>query len=142
MGTKLLKDVLRRKKMSRCGIELTSNDPELLSFLVKYPANPSWSVIEVEGNRYLVSQRFQGLPAHDVWQAADNLLFVLNSIIKLKCKSGNLARGSTVAFFDENDQIVSRTASRSVTARVSLSSGESYYQDADAKQLSILEIWL
>ena len=129
-------------KMSRSGIEITSNDPALLSFLVKYPANPSWSVIEVEGKHFLLSPDFQGLSSpQEVWQAADNLLFVLNGIMKLKFKSTSLERGSTVAYFDENNEIISRTGTRSIPMRVSLSAGESYYQDADAQQTSVIDIW-
>jgi hypothetical protein len=135
-------DVLRRLKMPKCGIELTSNDPALLSFLVRYPANPSWSVIEVESKHYLISPNFQGLTSpQEIWQAADNLLFVLNGIMKLKFKSVSLERGSTVAYFDENNQIISRTGTRSIPMRVSLSAGESYYQDADAQQTSVIDIW-
>ena len=77
----------------------------------------------------------------EVWQAADNLLFVLNGIMKLKFKSASLERGSTVAYFDENDQIMSRTVSRIITMTSSFSAGETYYQDADIHQPSILEIW-
>jgi hypothetical protein len=129
-------------KMSRCGIELTSNDPAFLSFLVKYPAPTSWSVIEVEGKHYLISPSFQSLTApQGVWQAADNLLFVLNGIMKLKFKSASLLRGSTVAYFDENDQIISATSTRVIPGSVSLSAGESYYQDTDAQQPSIINIW-
>jgi len=128
--------------MSRCGIDLTSNDPVLLSFLVKYPANSSWTVIEVKGTHYLISPNFQGLATPQaVWQAADNLLFVLNGIMKLKFKSASLVRGTTVAYFDENDQLISATVSRIVPASVSLSAGEIYFQNADAQQPSILDIW-
>jgi hypothetical protein len=129
--------------MSRCGIELTSNDPALLSFLVKYPASPSWDVIEVEEKHYLISPNFQSLTSpQEVWQAADNLLFVLNGIMKLKFKSAILGRGSTVAYFDENDQLIRATGSRDISTRLSLSGGEPYYQVADAQHPSSIDIWL
>src|SRR5437899_98327 len=129
--------------MSRCGIELTSNDPALLSFLVKYPANPFWSVIEVEDKYYLISPNFQHLSSpQEVWQVADNVLFILNSIMKLKFKSASLERGSTIAYFDENDQVIGRTGTRSIPMTSSLSAGESYYQDADVQHPSSIDIWL
>ena len=37
---------------------------------------------------------------------------------------------------------MSRTGSRSIPMRVSLSAGESYYQDADAQHPSSIDIWL
>ena len=127
--------------MSRCGIELTSNDPALLSFLVKYPANPSWVVIEVKGTYYLISPSFQGLTApHEVWQAADNLLFVLNGIMKLKFKYANLVRGSTVAYFDESGQLVSATVSKNIVGRANISAGEPFFQNAEAQNPGILDI--
>lgn len=128
--------------MAQWGVELSSNDPALLSFLVKYPANSLWAIIEVKGTHYLISPNFQGLTnPHDVWQAADNLLFVLNGIIKLKFKSASLVRGSTVAYFDENNQFINATVSKDLIMRANISAGEPYYQDADAQQPSIIDIW-
>ena len=74
--------------MSRCGIELTSNDPELLSFLVKYLTNSSWSVIEVENKHFLISPNFQGLNSHHRKYGMQPIIFssVLNGIMKLKFK--------------------------------------------------------
>jgi hypothetical protein len=100
-------------------------------------------VIEVEGKHYLISPDFQGLSSPpEIWEAADNLLFVLNGIMKLKFKSANLTRGSTIAYFDEKDQVISRTGTRSIAARVSIRAGEPYYQDADAQHPSSIDIWL
>ena len=107
--------------MAQWGIELTSNDPSLLCFLVQYREEPSWSVVEIGGKYYLLSSSFRGLTSsEEIRQMAYNLLFPLNGIMKLKFKSTSLERGSTVAYLDENNEIMSRTGTRSIPMRVKI----------------------
>jgi hypothetical protein len=126
--------------MAQWGIELTSNDPALLSFLVQYRKEPSWSVVEIEGKFYLLSSSFQGISnPEEVRQKADNLLFPLNGIMILKFRSAHLDKAGNVIYLDAQGQIIRTTTSRSISARVSLSAGESYYQYADTQQLSSMD---
>lgn len=129
--------------MPQCGVEITSNDPALLTFLSKYPQNALWSVIENQGTYYLISPNFQGLAIpNEVWQFADELLFTFNGILRLKFKYANLSRGAKVSIFDANGQLISGSATKSVGLRLHLSAGESYFQDAEGKDLSSIDIWL
>jgi hypothetical protein len=129
--------------MAQWGIELTSNDPALLSFLAKYREEPSWSVVEVAGKYYLLSSSFQDLTSlEDVRQNADTLLFLLNGIMKLKFKSGHLDKAGNVVWFDDHSQIIRTTTSKGLALRVNISAGEAFYQSTDAEQLSSMDIWL
>ncbi len=129
--------------MARWGIELTSNDPALLSFLVQYRKEPSWSVVEVGGKYYLLSSSFQGLTSpEEVRQKADDLLFPLNGIMILKFKSVHLDKAGNIIYLDDHNQIIRTTTSRSIPARVSISAGETFYQSTDTQQLSSMDIWL
>ena len=129
--------------MAQWGVELASNDPALLSFLAKYGKELSWSVVEVEGKYYLLSTNFQGLTSpEDVSQNADNLLFLLNGIVKLKFKYAHLNRAASVVSFDDHGHIIRTTTPRDVPTRINVSAGEPYFQNAEAQHLSSMDIWL
>ncbi len=129
--------------MPQWGVELTSNDPALLSFLAQYRKEPSWSVVEVEGRYYLLSSSFQGLTKpEEARQAADNLLFLLNGILKLKFKSAHLDKAGKVVYLDNNGQLINTTTSITIPMRANISAGEPYYQSTDAQQLSSMDILL
>jgi hypothetical protein len=124
-------------------IALTSNDPALLSYLVGSSKKSTWVVKEVEEIHYLISPHFQGFTtAEEIRQAADDLLFVLNGIMRLKFKNARLEKGSTVAYFDEDGQLLSTTVSRGIACRVCISAGELYFQNEDAKNISSMDIWM
>ena len=127
----------------QCGVEVTSNDPALLSYLAKHPEKSSWFIRADGETYYLVSPNFQGLAnAADVWQAADDLLFVLNGIMKLKFKYAQLIRGSTVAYFDPNGQVIRASVSKDVQLRLNVSAGEPSFQSADARNPSSMAVWM
>lgn len=129
--------------MAQWGIELTSNDPSLLSFLVQYRKEPSWSVVEIGGKYYLLSSSFQGLTSsEEIRQMADNLLFLLNGIMKLKFMYAHLDEAGTVICLDDHDRIIHTTTSKDVPTRVNVSAGVMYYQSTDAQQISSMDIWL
>ena len=129
--------------MAQWGVDLTSNDPALLSFLAKYRKEPSWSVVQIGGRYYLLSSSFQGLTSpEEVRQMADSLLFLLNGIMILKFKYAHLEKAGDVVYLDDNGQIIRTTTSKSVPIRVHVSAGESYYQSTDVQQLSSMDIWL
>src|SRR6266568_7789566 len=108
--------------MAQWGVELTSNDPALLSFLAKYQKEPSWGVVEVGGRYYLLSSSFQGLTSpEEVRQNADTLLFLLNGIMKLKFKSGHLDKAGNVIYLDDNGQLIHATKSINMSGRVNVS---------------------
>lgn len=129
--------------MEQYAIEVTSNDPALLSYLSTRSEKSSWSVTEVEGTYYLISLAFQRLvTSEEIRQVADDLLFVLNGIMKLKFKHAHLIRGTKVAYFDNNGQLVSVAVAKTVTFRAHISVGESYFQSMDVSSLSSMDIWL
>jgi hypothetical protein len=135
--------LLGRLKMAQWGIELTSNDHALLSFLVQIRKEPTWSVVEVGGKYYLLSSSFQGLTRpEEVRQKADNLLFPLNGIMILKFKSAHLDKAGNIIYLDDNGQLIHTTTSKHTSGRVNISAGETYYQSTDAQQLSSMDIWL
>jgi hypothetical protein len=138
-----MKYLLRGLKMAQWGIELTSNDTALLSFLVQYRKEPSWSVVEFGGKYYLLSSSFQGLTSPDeVRQKADNLLFPLNGIMILKFKYAHLDKAGNVIYLDDNGQLIQTTKSINMSGRINVSAGVTYYQSTDAQQLSSMDIWL
>lgn len=129
--------------MTQWCVRITSNDSALLSFLVKYRKDPSWNFVEFEGSYYLLSSSFQRLTLpEEVSQRADTLLFLLNGILKLKFTSAHLGKVGDVVLLDDHGNIICTTVSRSISARVSLSAGEMFYQSTDAQQLSSIDIWL
>jgi len=129
--------------MAQWGIELTSNDLALLSFLAQYRKEPSWSVVEVGAKYYLLSTSFQGLTSpEEIRQKADNLLFPLNGIMILKFKSAHLDKVGNVIYLDDNGQLIHTTTSKDVPMRVNVSAGVTYYQSIDTQQLSSMDIWL
>jgi hypothetical protein len=129
--------------MEQCGIEITSNDPALLSYLAKHPEKSSWFVIEVKEVYYLIAPDFQGLAtSEEVRQAANDLIFILNGIMKLKFKHAHLIRGTTVGYFDNGGQLIRAAVSKDIATRFHLSGGEPFFQDADAKIPSSMDIWM
>src|SRR6266480_6976720 len=114
----------RRLKMAQWGIELTSNDPSLLCFLVQYREEPSWSVVEIGGKYYLLSSSFRGLTSsEEIRQMAYNLLFPLNGIMKLKFMFAHLDEAGNVIYLDDHDRIIHTTTFNNTSARVNVSAG-------------------
>ena len=127
--------------MAEWGIELNSDDPALLSYLINNRQEPSWIVKEVEGKCYLISSDFQDLTnAEEVKQRADELLYVLNGIVKFKFIYAHLSRTNNLIYIDDHGNAV-KTTNKDITFRANISAGEQYFQNADGQSPSIMETW-
>lgn len=128
--------------MAEWGIELNSNDPALLSYLINNRQEPSWIVKEVEGKCYLISSDFQDLTnAEEVKQRADELLYVLNGIVKFKFIYAHLSRTNNLIYIDDHGNAL-KTTNKDITFRANISAGEQYFHNADGQSPSIMETWV
>jgi len=138
--------------MSLESVRIFGSDRALLPYLAKHLLEPSCTILEKDGEYYLLSSDFMdSMTADQIYEVTDKLLEVLNSIIKLKYGVGNALSRNREVFpsqkepselnrIDDHNRLVT-VRTRGIAARFVLSVGEDFLLAADQQKPSILTLW-
>lgn len=131
--------------MHRWRVQVSSNDPQLLSYLLISLQRLPHQVIEEDGQYYLVSSKFDSFESLTTFQefnlCADRVIDRLNSLIKLKFQvHSSIAKTGLVLYVDEGGllHLVTMETIGMINDEIRVYAGDNFFQDAAHQQPDFL----
>lgn len=135
--------------MHRWRIQISSNDPQLISYLLTSLQKSPHQVIEEDGQYYLVSSTFDSFESLTTFQefnkCADRVIDRLNSLLKLEFQvHSSITKTGLVLYVDEGGllHLVTMEETIGITDEIRAYVGDNFFHDVANQQSDHLNKWL